>query len=122
MKSTLAAECLAAVEAAEITTYIAALIKDVLNLSTSIKTYVFCDNKNLVNAAHSSTNLEDKRLVIDISVLRDLLQQQELTEFLWVSTDQQLANALTKQGACDKLLLDVFNKYLRFRFNSVSFE
>ena len=121
VKSTIAAECLAAVEAAEMTIYMANVLKDILQLSDCVKTYVFCDNKNLVNAAHSSTNIEDKRLIIDISVLRDLLQRQELTDFVWVSTERQLANALTKQGAADDYMLNVFNTDMIFKFDSVAF-
>jgi hypothetical protein len=122
VKSTIAAECLAAVEAAEMAIYISALLKDMLQSKTTIKTYVFSDNKNLVSATHSSTNIEDRRLVIDISVLRDLLSRQELTDLLWVSTENQLANALTKQGASDKLLINVFNNFTRFCFDSVNFQ
>jgi hypothetical protein len=109
VKSTIAAECLASVEAAEMTVYFATVLKNILGLSKSIGTILFCDNKNLVNAVHSSTNLEDRRLIIDVCVLRDLLQQHELTEFKWIETKFQIANTLTKQGASDQLLLDVLN-------------
>ena len=122
VKSTLAAECLAAVEASEMTIYLARLIEDIFKSpSNSVYTYVFCDNKNLVNAVHSSTNLEDKRLVIDVSVLRDFLRHEELTKFEWVHTDMQLANVFTKQGASDKLLLNVLNSKLHFNFDSATF-
>ena len=122
VKSTIAAECLAAVEAAEMTIYIATMLKDILNLSGKIDTYLFCDSKNLVNAVHSSTSLEDKRLIIDVSVIRDMLEQQELTRFMWVKTEIQLADTFTKKGASDKLLIDVFNSTkLRFDLRSGSF-
>ena len=122
VKSTIGAECLAAVEAAKMTIFLATLVKDIFQLKCDVKTYVFCDNNNLVKAVHSSTNLEDKRLVIDISVLRDLVQQRELTAFLWVETKCQLADTLTKRGASDKLLVDVLNKKLHFNFDSAYFE
>ena len=118
VKSTIAAECLAALEAAETIIYLANILKDILRLSDCVKTYVFCDNKNLVNSAHS-TNIEDKRLIIDISVLRDF--NQELTGFIWIPTECQLANALTKQGASDDFLLKVFNESLLFQLDSVEF-
>ena len=122
VKSTIGAECLAAVEAAEVTIFIATMIRDVLKLSSNIDSFLFCDNRNLVNAVHSSTNLEDKRLVLDISILRDLVEQRELTEFLWIATDLQLADVLTKQGASSKLLLNVLNNVsLRFHKSSGSF-
>ena len=75
VKSTLAAECLAAVEAAEITVYLALLLKEIFQPYNTINIYIYCDNENLVNAVHSSTNLEDKRLLIDICVLRGMLAQ-----------------------------------------------
>jgi hypothetical protein len=122
VKSTIAAECLAAVEAAEMTLFLAAFIKDLFQATDIVKTHVYCDNKNLVNSVYSSTNVEDKRLLIDISVLRDLVQRKELTEFSWVDTKLQLADVLTKKGASDKLLLSVFNNKLHFDFNSAMFE
>ncbi len=115
VKSTIAAECLAAVEAAENTIYIATLLGAIIK-SPRVDTFLFCDNRNLVNAVHSSTNLDDKRLVIDVSVLRDLVDQGELTKFLWVSTDCQLADVLTKQGASAKLLCEILNN-LELRFD-----
>ena len=102
VKSTIAAECLAAVEAAEITLYIATVLIEILQSSTPIETCVLCDNRNLVNSVHSSTNLEDKRLLIDVSIIRDMLERKELTQFMWVPTEHQLANSLTKQGASSK--------------------
>ncbi len=122
IKSTIAAECLAAVEAAEMSIFLAYLVKDILELPKLIDTFVYCDNKNLVNAAHSSTNVEDKRLVIDVSMLRDFLEHKELTGFVWVPTEKQLANPLTKRGASDKQLLNVFNNCSKFCFSSVEFE
>ena len=119
VKSTIAAECLAAVEAAEMVIYLASLVTDIFQAAKNIKTIVYCDNKNLVNTVHSSTGLEDKRLIIDVSVLRDMLQQHELTEFKWIATDYQLANALTKQGASNELLTNVMNNMdLRFNFDT----
>ena len=122
VKSTLAAECLAAVEAAEISIYIATVLNEILQSSRLIDTCVLCDNRNLVNAVHSTTNLEDKRLLIDVSILRDMLEQKELTQFIWVPTEHQLANSLTKQGASTKLLVNVFNSInLRFDKNNTVF-
>ena len=123
VKSTLAAECLSAVEAAEMMIYIASLLKNLLNSKDNFPTYLYCDNKNLVNSVHSTTNLEDKRLVIDVSVLRDLLEQEELTKFIWVPTRYQLADTFTKQGASDKQLIEVLNdKSLRFDLSTGSFK
>ncbi len=123
VKSTIGAECLATVEAAEFTIFVATMIKNILHSSPNIDTFLYSDNRNLVNAVYSSTNLEDKRLVLDISILRDLIERRELTELKWVATDLQLADVFTKQGASCKLLLNVLNNHaLRFDKNSGSFE
>ena len=123
VKSTIAAECLAAVEACEMSTYLAFVLKEILRPTRCIETVVYCDNKNLVNAVHSTTNLEDKRLLIDMSILRDMLLQRELSGFLWVSTDYQLANPLTKLGASCKLFVNVLNNLnLRFCKHTASFK
>ena len=58
----------------------------------------------------------------DVSILRDMIEQQELTEFSWIRTEFQLADVLTKQGASAKLLSNVFNDFkLRFDKNSTRF-
>ena len=62
------------------------------------------DNKSLVDAIHSSNLIEDKRLRIDLAVIRDMLDKQELTEVVWVQSDQQLANCLTKRGSSNEEL------------------
>lgn len=122
VKSTTAAECLAAVTAAEMTIYLATLLQEILHLSDGcIKTYVFCDNDNLVKAVHSSTNMEDRRLLIDVSVLRDLLQKGELGQFRWVNSKLQVADSLTKQGACNKNLVRILNDKLTFDFSTGRF-
>ena len=60
----------------------------------------FVDNKSLVESVHSTRAIEDKQLRIDIAVLRNLLETGELHDVYWVQAAHQLANALTKRGAC----------------------
>ena len=87
-----------------------------------LKTIVYCDNKNLVNSVYSSTNVDDKRLFIDICVLRGMIDQKEISSFCWIPTDLQLANCMTKQGASANYLLNVLNNDLCFNFSSGVFE
>ena len=67
-----------------------------------IKCYV--DNKSLVDALQSCKNVEDRRLRIDIAVLRDMLERREVEEVSWVNTSMQLADCLTKKGASSRHL------------------
>ena len=40
----------------------------------------------------------DKRLRIEMAVLREMLERKEITEISWVPTDTIIANSLTKKG------------------------
>ena len=99
VKSTIAAECLAAIEAAESTYLLARMLKDILGDRCLIRKIICCDNRGLCDSVHACTTVEDKRMYIDICVLRDMIHNKEIDEFRWVSTDKQVSNALTKQGA-----------------------
>lgn len=120
VKSTIAAESLAALDAAEMTVFLVSVLKDVLK-NGECDSHVICDNKSLVHAVHSSTNLEDRCLLLDVSVLRDMIEKQLLTDVHWVPSANQLADYLTKQGAADQKLIDVLNKKLKFDFQTFSF-
>ena len=54
---------------------------------------------------HSSSN---RRLQIEVGILREMLQKSELEEFRWISTELQVANALTKAG--DSVILLEINQ------------
>ena len=56
--------------------------------------------------------IEDKRLLIDVCVLRDMVSHGEIKNFCWVPTDLQVANCLTKQGAPAHNLVNVLNEKL----------
>ena len=125
-EGTLSAECLSAVEAAEYSVFVASLLKNILYGKQSDKQIpinIMCDNRSLVLSVHSSTNVENKRLIIDINLLRDMVIRKEIQEFRWISTDLQLANCLTKQGASADNLYHVLNNpdKLRFDFDKASF-
>ena len=106
VKSTLAAETLALIEAAEAAVFISRVISDLLDC-INLEIQCFVDNKSLVDALHSSHRVEDKRLRIDIAVMQDMLDRKEVTSVKWINTDDQLANCLTKRGASPLRLLEV---------------
>ena len=124
VNSTIAAECLAALDAAETSVLIRATLKEYIDSTSELHVpiSVMCDNKSLVEAIHSSTMVENKRLQIDISVLRDMLQNQEINELRWISTSMQVANPLTKTGCSLLYLMDIMNHKKRFIASSGSFE
>ena len=125
VNSTLAAECLAAVEAAEACIYLRHILQEIMGITqlsaTDFPISILCDNRSLVDAVHSSTSVQNKWLQIDISVLRDMIQTVEIEEFRWVPTKLQIANALTKAGTSPDYLLRVLRRQLRFHYSSGAF-
>ena len=109
VKSTLAAETLALVEGAEVSFYIASILKE-MTRTKEIPIKCKVDNKSLVDALSSSKQVDDKRLRIDIAVLDDMLERKEINQVSWVDTKCQLADCLTKRGASTEKLRAVLYK------------
>ena len=109
VKSTLAAETLALVEGAEVSFYIASILKEVTK-TKEMPINCFVDNKSLVDALSSSKQVEDRRLRIDIAVLDDMLGKKEINCVKWVDTCNQLADCLTKRGASTDRLCEAIYK------------
>ena len=109
VNSTLAAECLVAVEAAEHCILLKLTLEEMLCFQheQSISISVISDNKSLVDAAHTSTSIENKRLQIDVSILREMIDNKDIQQFRWIETKYQVANALTKNGTPSDYLLKV---------------
>lgn len=121
--STLAAECIAAVEASEACYHLQTLTHTILRRDRQgIPIKIMCDNRSLVDAVHSSTAVQNKRLQIEISVLREMIKRSEIEEFRWVPTDIQVANSLTKAGCSNKLLYQILNGHKKFCVQSGKFE
>ena len=104
VKSTLAAEALALLDAAKAGVMFAHMMAELLAQPPPlVKCYV--DNRSLVDAVHSTKAVEDKHLRIDVAVLRDMLHRGDVSEVSWVQSSRQLANALTKAGASTSQLV-----------------
>lgn len=97
VKSTLAAETLALLDGAEAAYFLGKMISDIFMIPVPP---IICntDNKSLLDALYTSKQVDDRRLRIDIAVLQDMIERGELQKVNWVSTADQLADALTKKG------------------------
>ena len=106
VRSTIAAECLALAEGAGVCYYIRLIMAEIINIQPKeLDIICYTDNKNLFNAVNSTHSISDTRLYADIAELRDKIEQEEITKIQWIPGDQQLANALTKEGASTESLL-----------------
>ena len=111
VKSTLAAECLALQEACETAFYLKTVLTEILNRSKKdIHIDCFTDNKSLVDSLHSSKTLEEKRLILDEAVIKDMMQKEEINKIQWVDNEKQIADSLTKATASSEKLRDVLQR------------
>lgn len=107
VKSTLAAETLALMEGLEEALYLKAMMKEIMS-DADLPIVATVDNRSLVEAVHSTKQVSDRRLRIDIGCIKQMVDENFVT-IKWCSGKMQLANVLTKRGASGKELLSVFH-------------
>ena len=112
VRSTLAAECLALEDAVDAAFYLKSLLLEMLRVPTeNVEIQCFIDNNSLHENLHSTTNVkEEKRLILDISLIKEMLERKEVTSVSFVKSKFQLADCLTKQGASSMRLCDVLRE------------
>ena len=59
---------------------------------------LYTDNQSLFDNVHSTTAVEEKRVRIEISSIRESIRRKKISVH-WVEKHRQLADVLTKQGA-----------------------
>ena len=109
VKSTLAAETLAASDAVDMSYYLGSVLSEVLfNVKDSNVIHISCfvDNQSLVENVHSTKNVSEKRLRIDLAALKQLVQEGYVI-MKWIESGRQLSDCLTKKGASSYKLLNV---------------
>ena len=100
IKSTLATETLAKVDLAEACIFYRKFLFEILQLkdnNDNIKIFCKTDNFCLYDAVHSSTQILDKRLHIEMAIFREMITRKEIAEISWLTTDIQIADSLTKK-------------------------
>ena len=106
VKSTVAAEGLALIEGIEDALYMEAILSELLSQGESrIPMEAFIDCKNLHDAIYSAESVGEKRLRIDVAA--KMLARDEICQVHLVSSNNQLANCLTKKGASSKRLMEI---------------
>ena len=68
---------------------------------------VVTDSKNLYEAVHSTSMVEDMWLITDIASIKDALESKEVTEIQRVPSERMIANCLTKAGASGEKLMTI---------------
>ena len=112
VRSTMAAETLSLVEAAEACFWLSGILKEILldsqdrppQYSIECRT----DSHQLYDAVYSIRPVSDKRLRIDVAVLKEMIERKKVTQIKWIDKKYQLADSLTKRGASSHNLMRVF--------------
>ena len=107
VKSVMAAETLEQVECAEASIWIKALLQEIYN-EYEWKLGIECntDSKQLYEAAYSLRAIEDKRLRIEMAIIREMLRKREISSLMKIDTKENISDCLTKLGASSIRLLE----------------
>ncbi|VDI62952.1 Hypothetical predicted protein [Mytilus galloprovincialis] len=107
-RSTLAAETLAMADAIDSGIFIASLYTELMYGKadpTQLPITCLTDCHSLWDAIKSTKQVSEKRLRLEISSIRELIQMHQIVSVKWIETKHQLADCLTKKGAsCHNLL------------------
>ena len=112
VKSTLAAETLAASHSVDMCYYLGSVLSEVLfheHDKNVIPICCYVDNHSLVENVHSMKNVSEKRLRIDLATLKQLVQEGYVI-MKWIRSDLQLVDCLTKKGVNTFKLLNILEK------------
>ena len=105
VRSVLTAETLAMSDAVDKAMVLNELLSNVIFCDgRKLKIICFTDSKSLADAVQTSNTPTEKRLLIDISSLRQARDREEI-EITWIPTKCNLANALTKKSAFSASLI-----------------
>ena len=95
---------MAAVEAVDASLMVKSILEEVL-MRTLPPILLIVDNKSLYDTAQTSNLISEKRLLIDMSALRQMIERGEI-KMKWVENNKQLADVFTKAGANKQKLME----------------
>jgi len=108
VRSTLAGETLAMADGIDTAIFLATLYAELTTgcpQPTVLPIVCVTDCHSLFDAVKSTKFVTDKRLRLEISSIKELIQCKQVGQILWSRTKEQLADCLTKKGASAFLLL-----------------
>ena len=65
----------------------------------TISMVIYTDSRSLYDCLVSLNTITEKRLLIDLAILRQAYERREIAEVRWIPTEQNPADALTKEKA-----------------------
>ena len=111
VRSTIGAETLPLIEGCDTALYISEMVSEIskrmnTKAPSPVNIEALTDNQSLFDTIHSTKQTSEKRLIVDISAVREMSDRNELS-VMWIKKEKQLSDVLTKDGASSRLLLDI---------------
>ena len=110
VKSTLLAETLALEEALESCFMIKLLLCELVNKEMHHDLFLidcYTDNKSLVDTINSTKTITEKRLEVDVCIIREMGEKNKVQSVSWCGSHSQLAGCLTIASASSEKRLHV---------------
>ena len=85
--------------------YVAKLVEETWNNRAKIESVMNTDSRSTFNTINTTHLVEDKRLRVELSAIRELVEKNEV-KVRWIEKEHQLSNVLTKKGASPMSLLE----------------
>ena len=106
--SSLAGEALAMTGTIGEIVYTKAILSQILGMGVDkVPVIIVTDSKNLEEAVYSTKLVDDPWLIPDIAIIKEAMEQGTVEAVKRVSSEDMLANCLTKQGASAEGLMTV---------------
>ena len=67
----------------------------------------FVDNKSLHENIHSTKQVYEKRLRINIAEIRRMLNENDVSPVKWITSKSQISDVLTKRGVDPAYILEI---------------
>ena len=102
VRSTLAGEMLALSDAIDVGIYLANMYTEIVGgivQPENLPILCFTDNKSLCDTVRSNKSVSEKRLRLEVANIKDMIENGLIGGIMWVDSNRQLADTLTKKGA-----------------------
>ena len=111
-RSTLVAETLEFTEGADTACFINQLGEELSLIPPTSQITTYTDNKSLHDSADTTIQISNRRLRVEMSVIREMKERGEI-DLQWINKERQIADCLTKKRvSCISMLATLKNAKL----------
>ena len=104
VQSTIKAEAIGLEEALEVAVFLQEIWREMSGDEVTVVGKI--DNKTLERAIGLTMGVSNRRLRIDLATIKEALEVGEVAEILWIESEKQVADGLTKVGGQEALSVE----------------